>query len=110
MKVSGLGIDIVETSRIKKAASKAFLRRVYSSNELSLCLKSANKYERLAARFAAKEAVIKALSNKTIPLKDIEIVNELTGRPTVKIKGKKTGLLISISHCEKYACAVCLAV
>lgn len=109
MKISGLGIDIVETSRIKKASSKAFLERVYSEKELSFCLKSANKYERLAARFAAKEAVIKALNEKTIPLKEIEILNELSGRPSVRVKGRNAKLFISISHCKSYACAVCLA-
>ncbi|GAB4029723.1 MAG: holo-ACP synthase [Elusimicrobiota bacterium] len=109
MKISGLGIDIVETARIKKAASKAFLKRVYSQRELAACARSANKYERLAARFAAKEAVIKALDEKSIPLNQIEIINELSGRPSVIVKGVKLGLLISISHCRHYACAVCLA-
>ncbi|MEW5950908.1 MAG: holo-ACP synthase [Elusimicrobia bacterium] len=109
MKTSGLGIDIVETRRIKKASSKKFLIKVYSKKELDSCLKSANKYERLAARFAAKEAVIKALNKKNIPLNKIEILNELSGKPTVKIRGEKKKLLISISHCKDYACAVCLA-
>lgn len=109
MKISGLGVDIVETARIKKAARESFLKRVYSASELKVCMKSANKYEKLAARFAAKEAVIKALNKKDIPLNKIEIINELSGRPTVKIKGLNKNLMISISHCKQYACAVCLA-
>lgn len=109
VKISGLGIDIVENSKIRKVASKVFLNRAYSSKEFSLRLKSVNKYERLAAKFAAKKAVMKALVDKIIEPKDMGIVNEISGHLNVKIKGEKVKLFVNISHCKKYAYAVCMA-
>lgn len=107
--VSGIGIDIVEVKRIKKAAEETnFLKRFFAPAEIKCCLKSKNKFERIAARFAAKEAVIKATGLKKLALKDIVIINDKTGKPSIKIKNKKysdLNALVSLSHTADYACA-----
>ncbi len=110
--VTGLGVDLVEVSRIRRLAERnpGFLKRFFTPGELAYSLKSRNKYERLAARFAVKEAVIKALDAKNIPLKHIEIENTASGRPQVKIKGRAGArLLVSISHTSSHACAAVIA-
>lgn len=112
MRICGIGIDIIETDRIRKMVRnhKSFLKKFFSQQEIDYCFKYKNVYEHIAARFSAKEAVIKCLADKKIPLKDIEIVNELSGRPSLKVRGfKDFNFLLSISHTEKYACAVCIA-
>lgn len=112
MKPYGIGIDIIETERIRKIIGKTpgFLKRFFSRSETEYCLKHRNKYERFAAKFSAKEAVIKALGDKNIPLKEIEIINEFSGKPVARL-GKKIrfDLMISVSHTKNYACAVCMA-
>ena len=110
--VSGLGVDLVEVSRIRRLArhSPAFLKRVFTPVELAYSGKSKNKYERLAARFAVKEAVIKALDAKDIPLKDIETINASSGRPQVRVKNLPgTVFMVSISHTAAYAMASVIA-
>lgn len=109
--VAGLGVDLVEVSRVRRLAAKpAFLRRVFTSGELSYAGKSRNRYERLAARFAVKEAVIKALDDRSLPLNRIEVENAESGRPGVTVKGRPgLRLLISISHTAAYACAAVIA-
>ncbi len=108
----GLGVDLVEVSRLRVMAERSpgFLKRVFTDGELAYSLKSRNKYERLAARFAVKEAVIKALDAKSLPLKSIEVGNTESGRPLVKVKGRpEARLLVSISHTSKYAVASVIA-
>ena len=110
--VSGLGVDVVEVSRIRRLArrSPAFLERVFTPGELAYSNKSKNKYERLAARFAVKEAVIKALDAKDIPLKNIETENTSSGRPRVKVKNlPEASFMVSISHTAAYAVASVIA-
>jgi len=111
-----IGVDIVEIGRLEKAIARhgeSFLRRVYTDSELKLYRK---KLPSLAARFAAKEAVIKALGKpaKDMSLKDIEILSDPGGRPLVNLYGKtrqhaeKMGLgklAITISHSKEYAVA-----
>ena len=111
-----IGVDIVEIARLKKAIARHgdnFLERVYTDSELKLYRK---KLPSLAARFAAKEAVIKALGNpeKDISLKEIEILSDPGGRPLVNLYGKtrrqaeKLGLgnlAVTISHSKEYAVA-----
>jgi len=112
-----IGIDIVEIARLEKAIAQRgenFLRRVYTDSELKLYRK---KLPSLAARFAAKEAVIKALGKTTagIKLKDIEIVADDRGKPLVNLYGKAQKqaedlgldkLAVSLSHSREYAIAV----
>jgi holo-[acyl-carrier protein] synthase len=109
-----VGIDIVEIARIERAVDRwgqGFLKRVYTEPELRLY---GNKPSSLAARFSAKEAVIKALNSRSIGLKDIEILSDPTGKPEVKLYGRAQSqakdmglahLAVSLSHCREYAVA-----
>lgn len=111
-----IGNDIIETDRIEKLCKKygdKFKNRVYTNNEIEYCeSKNINKYQSYAGRFAAKEAVFKAISydfkNKyKINWTDIEIINDSNGRPYVNLKNLNffNDIDISISHIEKYAIA-----
>jgi len=111
-----IGIDIIEIARIEKAISRwgdNFLHRVYTNPELKLYH---NKPSSLAARFAGKEAVIKALGPQTkgINWREIEILSESGGKPSVRLYGKAQEqadslgldkLAISLSHSREYAIA-----
>ena len=106
----GLGVDLVEVPRVRRlAANPAFLRRVFTPGELAYAGKSVNRFERLAARFAVKEAVIKALDDTSIPLNSIEVENTASGRPGVKVR-KYPGLklMVSLSHTAGHAMAAAL--
>ncbi|MCM2266728.1 MAG: holo-ACP synthase [Elusimicrobiales bacterium] len=109
--VAGLGVDLAEVARIRRlAANPSFLRKVFTPGELAYAGKSRNRYERLAARFAVKEAVIKALDATRLPLTSIEVENTESGRPQVRVKGRRDlCLLVSISHTAAYACAAVIA-
>lgn len=125
MKVT-TGVDMIEVSRIKKAIEelgRPFLKRIYTEREIEYCEKSGQmKYQHYAARFAAKEAVFKALSGVLDGRKDslwidIEILNNEKGRPEINLeklnKEKLKGLQsidISISHLKDYAIASVVAV
>lgn len=122
MKITGIGIDIVEVKRIKRLWEKfgnTFLNKVFHKKELDYCLKMKQPELHLAARFAAKEAVVKALGTgmQGFSWKDFEISRKVSGEPTVKlsVKAKKylksikgTRVYISLSHCESYATAQAL--
>ncbi len=111
-----IGIDIIEIARIQRATSRwgdRFLHRVYTEPELRLCRK---KPGRLATRFAAKEAVMKALGTgaKGISWREIEILTEPSGKPIVRLCGKAQDkaeglgldkLAISLSDSKEYAIA-----
>lgn len=113
--IKGIGIDIVSPKKVEEAVKKwgdEFLERVFDPQEIeSLNNKGKLYYQRLAARFAAKEATIKALSkNYSLALKDILITNLPNGAPVCKFKKPlKVEVMISISHIEDYAVAVALA-
>ena len=109
--VTGLGVDLAEVARVRALArrSPGFLARVFTSGELAYAASSKNRFERLAARFAVKEAVIKALDARDLPLKNIEVENTASGRPQVTVKGRSVRLMVSISHTSKYACAAVIA-
>jgi len=119
--VIGIGIDIIEIDRIKESVDKfgdRFLNKIYTKKELDYCLKKKYKYQHLAARFAAKEAVYKALAtgwNEDVSWQNIEISNEPNGMPIVTLQGKlkkflHTGkdLKISMSHSRDYV--ACMAI
>ncbi len=111
------GTDIIEISRIKDSIENtegAFLNRVYTKGEIEYCeSKKQQKYQHYAARFAAKEAVFKAISNLledkySISWKDIEVLNNEQGRPFVNINlvdDEISNIDISLSHCKEYAIA-----
>lgn len=109
------GTDIIEIERIRHSIEKLgekFLNKVYTNNEIQYCEnKRKQRYQHYAARFAAKEAIFKAISKGVkdkyeIDWKDIEVLNDEQSRPYVKIKEEiKTNIDISISHCKEYAVA-----
>lgn len=114
-----VGTDIIEVERIKESIEslgEKFLNRVYTKNEIEYCEKTNSmKFQHYAARFAAKEAVFKAISkllnNKfDISWKDIEIINDENGRPYVELycidKQKIADIDISLSHIKDYAIAM----
>jgi holo-[acyl-carrier protein] synthase len=119
--VLGIGIDIIEIKRIKKSVDRfgdRFLKKIYTAIELEYCLKKKNKYQHFAARFAAKEAIYKALSNDTKEVyswQDVEIYNEINGLPKVKFYGTLKDYLnhgkelkISMSHSDNYVTCVAI--
>lgn len=112
------GVDIIEISRVKKSIEslgERFINRVFTEKEIEYCeSKKAQKYQHYAARFAAKEATFKALSWKledkyAICWKDIEVVDNEQGRPSLNIIGMNLddieNIDISLSHCKEYAVA-----
>lgn len=119
MKIS-VGTDIIEIERIKIAIERnkeKFLSSIYTENEIKYCEeRKIQKYQSYAARFAAKEAVFKALSdyiNFEFSLKDFEIENDKNGKPKVKLNFKLQELEsieVSISHCKEYAVAYVTAI
>lgn len=114
------GTDIVEISRIREDIEKMgdrFLKRIYTKNEIEYCeSKKTQKYQSYAARFAAKEAIYKALSkyiNFEYTWRDFEILNDEKGKPFVKLNFKIDNLEdleISLSHCKEYAVANVVAI
>jgi holo-[acyl-carrier-protein] synthase len=107
-----IGVDIEEIKRFEKyVKDKDYLERVFAEDEISYCMPKKNPAQHLAARFAAKEAVWKALStkNKKLIIGDISIKNTASGKPEVFIKNKKYKKIdVSLSHAEKYVVAVAL--
>jgi holo-[acyl-carrier protein] synthase len=111
-----IGVDIIEIDRIDRAATRwggHFLERIYTDKELELCQ---NRPPALAARFAAKEAVMKALGTgmKGVSWKDIETLDNPEGKPIVNLHGgaqrtaeqlRLTEVEISLSHSREYAIA-----
>lgn len=112
--VIGVGIDIVKIEKMKKAVDRlgqAFLNKVFTAKELAPISKGKMYYQRLAARFAAKEAVIKSISKKyPLALTDIIILNHPNGAPyCVFAKKINLDILLSISHIDDYAVACAVA-
>ena len=121
MKILGIGVDIVENSRIKKSISnKKFLLRIFTNNEIATSKKITDKTAFFSKRFAAKEAFSKALGtgfSETLNFKDISITNNKHGKPSIKInnklhnlinkkfKTKKINVLLSISDESKHSIA-----
>lgn len=119
--VIGIGIDIIEIDRIKESVDEYgdhFLKKVYTPNEIKYCLSKKNKYQHLAARFAAKEAIYKAVSSNwdsELGWQDMEIINAPNGMPEVKFKGNlekflsnEKSLKISMSHSRDYVACVAI--
>jgi holo-[acyl-carrier protein] synthase len=118
--IVGTGIDIAEVSRIRQAMERfgdRFLKRIYTPGEIRYCESKANYVERYAARFAAKEAAMKALGtgwNRGVRWRDCEVVRPRGGRPSISFHGKaaefadKLGVknaALSISHTSEQAIA-----
>lgn len=109
--ILGTGVDITEVKRLRQAVEKwgeAFLNRVFTKEELENAKTRGSLYQHLAGRFAAKEAVFKAMGDAELNWKDVQILNDRDGRPCCKIlngRAKKIDVHISISHVKNYATA-----
>ena len=112
------GIDIIEVKRIQEAIEKQgekFLQRVYTENEIAFCENTNKmKYQHYAARFAAKEAIYKAISDKLPPgigdvWTKIEIINKENGKPIANLENlplqNVESMDLSLSHLAEYAVA-----
>ena len=108
------GIDITEVKRIKKVilTNKRFLKKVYTATEINYCNSRKNRWQHFAVRFAAKEAVWKALGKKGIWHRDITVKNTADGKPEVfltkKYKNLQKKISLSLSHTDDIAVAVAI--
>jgi holo-[acyl-carrier protein] synthase len=118
--IVGTGIDIAEVPRIRQSIERfgdRFLHRIYTPGEIRYCDSKANRVERYAARFAAKEAAMKALGtgwSRGVRWRDCEVVRMPGGRPTIAFHGKAAehaarlgvkNAALSISHTSEQAIA-----
>ncbi len=124
MTVIGIGTDIVECLRIAQMIDRhgeLFISRVYTPHEIEYCRSRRAATQHYAGRWAAKEAVLKALGTgwaRGISWRDIEVRSEAGGKPTIRLAGGAreacerqgiTQVLVSISHCRSHATAYALA-
>lgn len=125
MRIIGIGTDIVECARIGQMIQRHaenFLDRVYTPKEVAYCQKRKAWLESFAGRWAAKEAIMKALATgwrKGVRWRDIEVRSAPSGQPTVALGGAARELAaelrirdiqLSISHCRLHAIAYAIAV
>lgn len=117
--IYGIGNDIIEVERVKKAIEKnrGFKEKVFSQKEITLCESKGNKYQSYAARFAGKEAFMKALKTgwaEGISWTEIEILSEESGAPFLVLSGQTLSFVkecnishthITMSHVKAYAIA-----
>ncbi len=100
--IHGTGIDIVDVQRLELAIRRwgeKFVERVFTPEEIKYCSGKANPYNSYAARFAAKEAFIKALkSGLPIPLKEIGVMNKGSGQPEIRLYGNAGRLFANMFH------------
>jgi holo-[acyl-carrier protein] synthase len=124
MKVFGIGIDVVEVERIASAIERhgePFLMKLFTSAEREYCESRKNPAMHYAARFAAKEAVVKALGTgigANAGLQDLEVTHDEAGAPKLRMSGAAeafasehgiTGIQISLTHARDYAAANAIA-
>ncbi|MBF0593925.1 MAG: holo-ACP synthase [Candidatus Omnitrophica bacterium] len=108
--VVGIGIDIVEISRIRTAVDKwgdKFIERIFTPPEIAYARSHTLPFQHYAGRFAAKEAIYKALGDQSVTWKDITVINDVSGKPSCSVKRLRAGTIIhiSISHSKYYAVA-----
>ncbi len=120
--IRGIGIDVIRTARVKRAMERTpgFEDRIFSSEEIAYCRSQARPEQHFAARFAAKEAVMKALGtgwSGGIRFQDIVITREISGSPRVVIRSPSRELIpdidriciwISLSHDRETCAAVAI--
>jgi holo-[acyl-carrier protein] synthase len=118
--ITGIGIDLIEVKRVAAKISKeaGFRELVFSKNEIEYCEAKTHKFEHYAARFAVKEAFLKAIGTGWVngtAFNEIEIVNDANGKPELILSGetKKTlhfsetkKISVSISHLKTTASAI----
>lgn len=118
--IVGTGVDIAEVDRIERAIQRfgrRFLERIYTPREIAYAERKASRYERYAARFAAKEAGMKAIGTgwrRGVRWKDFEVANLPSGKPTLKFHGVAAkfadelgvkNVALSITHTKEDALA-----
>lgn len=123
--ILGIGTDITECLRIARMIERhgeLFVTRVYTPEEIRYCQNRAQSTQHFTGRWAAKEAILKALGTgwrRGISWRDVEVRNEPGGKPVVAVRGgardvvEQLGIaeiLISISHCRSHATAYAIAV
>jgi holo-[acyl-carrier protein] synthase len=118
--IFGIGTDIIEVTRIERLLSKQerFKERIFNQSEIEYCERKKNKAQNYAARFAVKEALLKAIGTgwrEGVAFKEIEVVNNKRGKPELVLSGtvKKitdelgvTNIQVSISHLEELAIGI----
>jgi holo-[acyl-carrier protein] synthase len=125
MQVLGIGTDIIECLRIAQMIERhaeLFINRVYTPFEIDYCQTRKQSTQHFAGRWAAKEAVLKALGTgwiRGISWRDVEVRNDRGGKPTAVLSGgakeamERLGaseVMLSISHCRSHATAYALAI
>ena len=109
MKIFGIGTDIVNIKRFEKSLKKngvGFKKKIFSKNEVIYCEKKKNSIPFYAKRFAAKEALSKALGTgirKGIDFKSIEVFNNNLGKPSITLKGGAANFLKKKIKSKKYS-------
>jgi holo-[acyl-carrier protein] synthase len=114
--VEGIGVDIIEIERVAEAVARhRFRERIFSAAERAYCEDGGSPRrvaERYAGRFAAKEAIVKALgTGMRLRLREVETLSGECGAPCVRVSGQAEALVdgrrvwVSISHCKTYAVA-----
>ena len=108
MKIFGIGTDIINVKRMKKSLQNngdVFKKKVFSKNEIIYCEKRKNPFPYYAKRFAAKEALSKALGTgirKGVNFKNIEVFNDNYGKPSIKLSGTTANFLKKKIKAKKY--------
>ncbi len=120
----GIGTDIIECERIGRMVERHgeyFVRRIFTEREIKYCSDRKSRDQHFAGRWAAKEAVLKALGTgwiAGIAWTDVEVIHEPGGKPVIELHGGAaeiaaekdiTEILISISHCKSHATAFAVA-
>ncbi len=113
MRFPSVGVDIVAVHRVGRLVkNKRFIQRVFSDDEIAYCRDKKNAAQHFAVRFAAKEAVYKALGRPGVGHKDISVRNDPSGKPRVvlssRLKKLESRLSLSLSHTADQAVAVAL--
>lgn len=116
--VKGIGVDIIEIERIKKSIEElgdSFLQKIFTAREIAYCNSKPNVYQHFAARFAAKEALSKAVATGwagEFRWKDVEVMNEPSGKPLLILHGSmkellsSCSILVSLSHSDHHVVAM----
>ena len=119
--IVGIGIDLAEVGRIRNAIERhgrRFIDRIYTAAEIAYVERKANRYERYAARFAAKEAGMKAIGTgwkRGVRWQDFEVANLPSGRPTLRFHGVAAqiaeslmvrNIAISLTHTAEQGMAI----
>lgn len=106
MKILGVGVDIIENRRIGRLIKKKiFIKRTFSKNEISFSKKTTNKTNFFSKRFAAKESFVKSIGigfRNSLKFVDIEIFNDINGKPYFKINKKVDSIIKKIFKIKNY--------